>query len=39
MGVELCVYDQVKKRGAGSTLRMGEACERCRSDPVNKSLE
>lgn len=26
-----CVYEQVKKRGVGKTLRMGEACKRCRS--------
>jgi len=31
MGIEDCVYDHVKKRGIGKTLRMGEACKRCRS--------
>jgi hypothetical protein len=31
MGIEDCVYEQVKKRGIGNTLRMGEACACCRS--------
>ena len=39
MGIEFCIYKQVKKRGAGTTLRMGEACEPCRSDVVNKPFK
>ena len=31
MGLETCIYKQIKKRGIGKTLRMGEACKRCRS--------
>ncbi|KAF9785434.1 hypothetical protein BJ322DRAFT_829801 [Thelephora terrestris] len=31
LGVKYCVYESVKKRGAGGTLRAGEACNRCRS--------
>ena len=31
MGIEDCVYESVKKRGIGGTLRMRESCERCRS--------
>ena len=31
MGIQDCVYEQVKKRGIGKTLRMGEACACCRS--------
>ena len=31
MGIEDCTYAQIKRRGTGKTLRMGEACEYCRS--------
>jgi hypothetical protein len=30
MGIQDCIYEQVKKRGIGKTLRMGEACTCCR---------
>ena len=30
LGIDECLYVPVKKRGAGNTLRMGEACQRCR---------
>ena len=30
MDIEDCSYGSVKKRGAGSTLRMGQACIPCR---------
>ena len=30
LGLEVCIYKQIKKRGIGKTLRMGEACKRCR---------
>jgi len=30
MGIEDCVYDGIKKRGIGKTLRMGQACSYCR---------
>ena len=30
MGIEDCVYDNIKKRGVGKTLKMGEACAYCR---------
>ncbi|KAF9643250.1 hypothetical protein BDM02DRAFT_3123697 [Thelephora ganbajun] len=28
--IDECLYVSVKKRGTGNTLRMGEACQRCR---------
>jgi hypothetical protein len=31
MGIQDCIYEQVKKRGVGKTLKMGEACTSCRS--------
>jgi hypothetical protein len=31
MGIQDCVYEKVKKRGVGKTLKMGEACACCRS--------
>ena len=31
LGIEDCTYEWVKKRGVGRTLKMGEACEYCRS--------
>ena len=31
MGIEDCVYENIKKRGIGKTLKMREACIRCRS--------
>ncbi|KAF9643480.1 hypothetical protein BDM02DRAFT_3191569 [Thelephora ganbajun] len=30
MGIEECVFDNIKKRGVGKTLKMGEACKLCR---------
>jgi hypothetical protein len=30
MEVQDCIYEQVKKRGIGGTLGMGEACACCR---------
>ena len=30
MGIEDCVFDSIKKRGIGKTLRVGEACNLCR---------
>jgi hypothetical protein len=30
MKIEGCIYDHVKKRGIGVTLRFGEACKYCR---------
>ena len=30
MEIEDCIYEPVKKRGVGKTLRMGEACACCR---------
>lgn len=30
MGMDDCVYEPIKKRGAGTILRMGEACNLCR---------
>jgi len=30
MGIEDCVYDNVKKRGVGKTLKTGQACAYCR---------
>ncbi|KAF9785401.1 hypothetical protein BJ322DRAFT_827783 [Thelephora terrestris] len=30
-GITDCVYEGVKKRGTGNTLRMGQACKRCRT--------
>ena len=30
MGIQDCCYAPVKKRGAGNTLRMGQACIPCR---------
>jgi hypothetical protein len=30
MEIEDCIYEPVKKRGVGKTLRMGEACASCR---------
>ncbi|KAF9646809.1 hypothetical protein BDM02DRAFT_2889409 [Thelephora ganbajun] len=31
MDLNDCVYEKTKKRGAGTTLRMGNACKRCRA--------
>jgi len=31
MGIEDCIYDHIKKRGIGKTLKMGQACNLCRS--------
>jgi len=28
--IDECLYVSVKKRGVGTTLRMGRACQRCR---------
>ena len=35
MGIEECVYVNVKKRGIGNILKMREACIRCRSVTTN----
>jgi hypothetical protein len=43
MEIEDCIYEPVKKRGVGKTLRMGEACACCRlarphGDATNDAL-
>ena len=37
MGIEYCVYENVRKRGAGEILKMREACNSCRSAEMNGS--
>ena len=38
IGIEDCVFDPIKKRGVGKTLRMGEACNFCRLARVDVNL-
>lgn len=38
MGIEECVFDHIKKRGIGKVLRMGKACNRCRSASANAEI-